>query len=146
LHQGNFATCKNLKITALKPAGKIIDPIYHSLLICNGQDAIFYSAHGIPLTSEQLAMLKPFNIKLLATTFTWFKLPKIMGGLVNPGYEAALKLADQLQVQYIVNTHDEPKIAKGLVNALSDVKYHDTSQATDARVVVMNNYLPKEFR
>jgi hypothetical protein len=145
LNQNNFTTFKNLKIAALKPAGKIIDPIYHSLLICNGNDAIFYSAHGIPLTGEQLTMLKPFNIKLLATTFTWFKLPKIMGGLVNPGYEAALKLADQLQAQYIINTHDEPKIAKGLVNTLSKVKYRNADAVNDKRVVDMNDYNQKEF-
>lgn len=145
LQADNFTLFKNLKITALKPVGKIIDPIYHSLLISSGMDAIFYSAHGIPLTSVQLALLKPFNIKLLATTFTWFKLPQIMGGLVNPGYEAALKLADQLKAQYIINTHDEPKIAKGLVNTLSKVKYRNAEAINDSRVVVINDYLQKEF-
>lgn len=140
LHENRFAEFGGLKLAALKPENKWIDPIYHSLLIVNGNDAILYASHGFIPSPSQLEQLRAYNIQLLITTFTWFKLPSIMGGLVNLGYDAAVKLADQLGAKHIINTHDEPKTAKGLVNMLSKALYQDLDKVADKRFVRLPNY------
>ena len=61
----------------------------------------------------------------MITTFTEFKLPKMMGGYVNPGIENAFELYKQISPEYVINTHDEKKKAKGLVSLLAKIKYPD---------------------
>lgn len=116
-----------LQLYCLRP-DRWIDPIYYAFIISapNGE-AIFYAPHGFDLDQKQLAFCSQFEFKLLITSFTAFKLPAIMGGMVNPGFSNVQQLFKQLSPKAVVNTHDEQKIAKGLVNTLAKVTYPDFS-------------------
>ena len=117
-----------------------INSFYDAIVIAHEDEAIFYAAHGFKPSLAQLNLLAKFNIRLLITTFTYFKLPFFLGGTVNPGYEAALRLANQLQAKKIMNTHDEQKPGKGLVLRIAKTKYQETKSIEDPRFVLMGNY------
>ena len=38
--------------------------------------------------------------------------PLFLGGVINPGADAALRLAQQLGAEYVTNTHDDAKPGK----------------------------------
>jgi hypothetical protein len=106
---------EGLTFISLRP-DKILDPIYYAVVIINqNNEAIFYAPHGFVLSKEQLALFKNLDISLLITTFTHFQIPKIMGGDVNPGMDNVYELYNQLSPRNTINTHDEEKKAKGLV-------------------------------
>ena len=86
--------------------------------------------------------MSSLNIKLLITTLTEFKLPGFMGGKVNPGMDNARKLVEILKPEKIINTHDEEKIAKGLVKRLAKVKYADYDNTGFANFIKTNDYEP----
>jgi hypothetical protein len=121
---------------------KWIDPIYHALALRMGDEVIFYSPHGFELDEQQLASLKGLRIKLLITTFSYFKIPAILGGLVNTGLEGVSSLSAQLKPERIVNTHDEQKKGRGLVLRLAKTVYADmlAEEQKDKRVIAMEDY------
>ncbi|TNE50134.1 MAG: hypothetical protein EP343_09390 [Deltaproteobacteria bacterium] len=129
---GSWYQMGDLNIAYLAPNRKV-DPIYHAILFAVGSEAIFYASHGFTLQPEQLEVIKELNIKLLITTFTHFKLPGLMGGEVNPGLPNAMKLVELLSPEYVLNTHDEQKIGKGLVSKLAKVTYPNLDEL-DANV------------
>lgn len=139
LEANKWNTFRDFKIMSLK-SEKWIHSFYDAIIIAHDKEAIFYAAHGFKPSVTQLTMLKEYNIRLLITTFTYFKLPFFLGGLVNPGYEAALKLAHQLEAKKIMNTHDEQKPGKGLVLKIAKTKYQETHAINDPRFVLMNDY------
>ena len=136
-----WAEYGKLEIAKISP-NKWIDPIYHALIIKCDNDVIFYSPHGFELSTSQMQMMQGFKIKLLITSFSYFRIPAIMGGVVNPGVDAAMKLAGQLNAQNIINTHDEEKEGKGLVLMLAKKKYADirSESKKDHRITVIENY------
>ena len=104
--------------------GKKMDPVYFGVFMVDDNDqGIFYTPHGFELNQAQKTFLRGININLLITTFTDFELPGIMGGRVNPGMDNVRHLLADLQPQFVLNTHDEPKKMKGLVSRLGKVKY-----------------------
>lgn len=114
-----------LDFLAFRP-NKRLDPIYYSLLIADTrQKAVFYAPHGFVLTATQKAALRPYDAQLLVTTFTDFRLPGWLGGHVNPGMENVQYLCQLLHPHWLINTHDEEKIAKGLVSRFAEVEYAD---------------------
>ena len=90
-----------LRIARLTPK-KLFDPIYHALLIVRNEEAILYAPHGFKLRSDQLNLLEGLTVKLLLTSFAYFKIPAIMGGLVNPGTEGAFALIFIVGVEYVL--------------------------------------------
>ena len=132
-----------LEFISLRP-DKILDPIYFAVVIINNKnEAIFYAPHGFVLSDEQLELIKDIDISLLITTFTHFKIPKIMGGDVNPGMENVYELYKQLSPKKTINTHDEEKKAKGLVSALAKIKYADYDKIesnNDINFIRIDNY------
>lgn len=140
LEANQWNTFKDFSIMSMK-SEKWIHSFYDAIIIANADnDAIFYASHGFIPSDGQLRLLKKLNIRLLITTFTYFKLPFFLGGKVNPGYEAALKLADQLDAKAIVNTHDEQKPGKGLVLKIAKTKYQDPNAVIDSRFLLTNDY------
>lgn len=99
------------------------DPVYFGLVIKRGDDAVLYMAHGFKPSAAQLEALEGLHIRLLITTFTEFALPKLMGGKVNPGLENVYELLELFKPDYVLNTHDEEKKARGLVSMLAKVQY-----------------------
>ena len=119
-----WATVGALKVARLTPR-KMLDPIYHALIFAYKDEAIVYAPHGFKLTQSQLDFISHLKIKLLITSFAYFRIPEIMGGLVNPGTDGALALMKQLNPDHVLNSHDEDKPAKGLVIKLSKRHYPD---------------------
>jgi hypothetical protein len=97
--------------------------IYDILLIKNDNEIIAYCPHGMIFTKDQLSLLKDFKVKLLITSFSSFRLPKLLGGAVNPGPENALELVDQLSPEKVIDAHDENKKAKGIVKKIAKTYY-----------------------
>ena len=139
---GKSLTFMGVQLSALRP-DKVLDPVYFGVHISQGDaDAIFYCPHGYVPHGDQMNYLKQYRYRTLITSFTWFKIPKIMGGLVNMGIENVSFLHDALQPAHILNTHDEPKKMKGLVQKLANIVYHDPEQvkATGLPYIETNHY------
>ncbi len=111
-------------ISSLRPNRKM-DPIYYSLIISKNEETLFYSPHGFTLTEPQKKKVLEYNYDLLITTFSDFRIPRIMGGHVNPGIENVEYLNQLLQPNKILNTHDEQKRGRGIVMKLAKVVFPD---------------------
>ncbi len=88
------------------------------------QKTVFYAPHGYwvkDLKNNQL--LDNQAIDLVLCTFSWYKLPWYLGGVVNFGAHNTLQLLKQLQAKFALATHDEHKIARGLVARLAQTEY-----------------------
>jgi hypothetical protein len=72
-----------------------------------------YAPHGCKKVD------KSKKASVLMTTTTTYQLPFFLGGTVNLGLGKARELAAVLKANTILSTHDEAKIQKGLVAALS---------------------------
>jgi hypothetical protein len=118
------ATAGDLRLFTITPARKI-DPVYYALAITCQEEAIILAPHGFTFSEAQLDFLQRYRIRLLATTFALVALPALLGGHVNPGLKNARQLVRQLRPQYVVNTHDEQKYARGLVMRLARTEYPD---------------------
>jgi len=141
---GESAAIGNLRLFTFAPA-RMIDPIYYALAITLNEEAVLIAPHGFDFDEEQLDFLRPYRIRLLATTFALVALPALLGGQVNPGLEHARQLVRQLRPQYVVNTHDEQKHARGLVMRLARTDYPDLENIqfeTDAQLLRIDHYDP----
>ena len=140
LEANQWNTFKDFMMMSMK-SEKWLHSFYDAIVIVNeDKDAIFYAAHGFKPSDSQLSILKELNIRILITTITYFKLPFFLGGTVNPGYEAAITLANQINAKAIVNTHDEQKPGKGLVLKIAKRKYTDTQAINEPRFLEINDY------
>lgn len=119
--------CQQLQLYTLVP-NRRLDPIYYALAIAHGEEALLLAPHGFEFSETQLSFLKQFRIRLLGTTFSTVQLPGFMGGRVNPGLNNAKKLIQQLQPDYVVNTHDEQKHARGIVMRIAKTEYPNLSK------------------
>lgn len=120
-HSNVFGTDLNFHFF---PTKRKIDPIYDALLVENGEKSVFIATHGFNLNEKQLQTIKDLpEIELLMCPFNYYKLPALLGGLVSPGTEAAGQLLEQIKGKKIVATHDEDKIAKGMVSKFAKIKW-----------------------
>lgn len=136
-----WLTVGTLQVADLLP-DRWIDPIYHAIAIRHGQDYILYAPHGFELSGVQLEALEGLRCRLLMTTYSWFKIPALLGGLVNPGIPAAQALAAQVQPDRIVNTHDEQKRGQGFIPRVAKAIYADMAgeSRADSRVIDLPDY------
>jgi len=144
INESGFDSLKvnhEFELLSMRPA-KIVDPVYFSLVIKHKEKVIFISPHGFTFSGKQLGLIKILDFKLIITTFSSFKLPSIMGGHVNPGMENVNYLIQTLKPAYVINSHDEKKIMKGLVNKFAKVSYPDISKIsfTDANFIPTPDY------
>ena len=124
LCSGKWLERGGLKLAYLDP-GRLIDPIYNGVVIRRGQEVVVYFPHGFILSTAQLGILKTYDILMLITSFSTFRLPFFLGGSSNPGKENALHLVEILNPRKVVHTHDENKHARGLVKKIAKVDYPD---------------------
>jgi L-ascorbate metabolism protein UlaG (beta-lactamase superfamily) len=90
-----------------------LDLVHHAYLISEGKSSICYAPHGTRKIAPEMVA------SVLLTTATTYELPFYLGGTVNLGWQKAKDLAEKLQASTIISTHDEVKIQKGIVAALS---------------------------
>ncbi len=118
-----------LDISVFRPKKKM-DPIYYAISVSkDDKPGFFYSPHGFKLTPSQEEMIQGKSYKLLITTLSDFRIPKIMGGHVNPGTENVDYLVKTLRPEHLINTHDEEKGGRGLVLKLAKVTFPDYDAA-----------------
>jgi hypothetical protein len=132
-----------LEVFRISP-GRLIDPIYHMLLICCEKEALAYAPHGFSLSAKDLERISGYKIRLLLTSFLHFRLPFFLGGLVNPGTAGAFALMDQLKPERVINTHDEKKNGKGIVLKISEVIFPNMQALSvhDPRILPADHYYP----
>lgn len=136
-----WLTVGPLQLADLLP-DRWIDPIYHAIAIRHGGEVILYAPHGFELSGVQLRALEGLRVRLLMTTYSWFRIPAVLGGLVNPGVKAAEALAAQVQPDRIVNTHDEQKRGQGFIPRVARAVYADMAEQSriDSRVIDLPDY------
>ncbi len=127
LADGEWLQMGDVHVAFLDP-GRKLDPVYYGIAIRQGEDVILYTPHGFEPTAEQRQQLTDYNIVLLITSFSLFRLPGWMGGDVNPGMDRARQLVEMLDPQKVVHTHDEEKNARGIVKKIARVIYPDYEQ------------------
>jgi hypothetical protein len=137
----DWTSIGELKVARLTP-DKLLDPIYHALVMARANEAIVYAPHGFKLTDHQKNLIGDLKVKLLITSFAYFKIPVLLGGLVNPGTAGALALMKQVQPEKVLNTHDENKPGKGLVLRLAKRVYPDMKKEAmnNTRVKALEDY------
>lgn len=90
-----------------------LDLVHHAYFISDGIKTCCYAPHGCK------KILNDKAAAVLITTTTSYQLPFFLGGTVNLGLSSALSLAQKLQAQTILSTHDEQKTQRGIVARLS---------------------------
>jgi hypothetical protein len=109
-----------LRLSVLDP-GRRLDPVYYALLVECGTEALLYAPHGFAPSAAQAERLAGRRVRLVMTTCITYRLPALLGGAVNPGLEAAAALAAASGAEALIDTHDEDKRARGLVQRLARV-------------------------
>ncbi len=108
-------------------------PRYHAVMVQvpDGRTLV-HAPHGLTVR-EASTIAARCDVRLLAITRQWFKLPFFLGGAVNPGPEAARRAARLLRPQACFAIHDEPKVGVGLVGHIAKVD-RPSLQATDPSI------------
>jgi hypothetical protein len=104
-----------IPITRIAPKGWL-DVTHSSYCIRGKKHSFLYAPHGCQNPSLP-------EVDVVITTTTKYKLPFWLGGTVNLGLDAALKLKKRCKAQWLLNTHDEQKIGKGLVERFAHKQY-----------------------
>ncbi len=104
-----------ISIVQLKPKSKL-DLVHSAFLLKSSQGNVLYAPHGTNIK------LLP-EVKILITTVSKYELPFWLGGTVNLGYEKALENLKRCKADWLLCTHDEQKIGKGLVERLAKKNY-----------------------
>jgi hypothetical protein len=101
-----------ITINYFKPKS-LVDLVHGAFLLTEKTGkSLIYSPHGSQFSSLPQA-------DVLITTTVRFYLPFWLGGIVNLGWERALKNAELCGASNILPTHDEAKRGKGLVMKLA---------------------------
>lgn len=135
-----------LSLSVLRPDRRL-DPIYYALVVRRGDEAVVYCPHGFAPTEAHRAALDGLRVRALITTFTDFQLPAWLGGRVNPGLENVRALVRALRPEAVLNCHDEPKRARGLVSRIAKVERADLDRVEleGTRFVPTPDYAPVEL-
>lgn len=99
-----------------------LDLVHNAYLIQFEKKSILYAPHGTKLNHVPKA-------DVLITTTSRYQLPFWLGGKVNLGYSAAVKLLRKTQCRIVLSSHDEQKIGRGLVEILAKKKYVNPEHA-----------------
>ena len=89
---------------------------------------MMYAPHGTNIK------LLP-EVKIVITTVSKYHLPFWLGGTVNLGYEKAIANFQSCKADWLLCTHDEQKIGKGLVERLANKNY--TAFFDDPRIKLL---------
>lgn len=127
----------DLEIALLSAPFKL-SATFNGIVLKYGSDILVYCPHGYNLTDAQKELLNRYQTVLLITSFSSFKLPFFLGGMVNPGVKKAKELVEILNPNKIIATHDEDKHAVGLVKKIAKVNYPSSS---DLELIFQEKYL-----
>lgn len=106
-----------LRLTHVAPAA--LDPTHGALCVAGDDGAVLIAPHGL-----RAAQPAP-PAEVLIVTHATYALPLLLGGTVNLGLDAAQALARRTGARVVLDTHAEPKRARGLVALLARPAYPD---------------------
>lgn len=138
-NEGNFQL-HDLEISRIIPNRPVAT--FNGLVIRKGNEFILHAPHGGPFSDKTLYPLNDLSCKCLITTFTLYELPFFLGGKINPGKTSAEKLIHQLSPQFVLNTHDENKPAKGISNQLAKRVYPNLKESMPVNYTYIDHYNP----
>jgi hypothetical protein len=104
-----------LTMSEFKPKSKL-DLVHSVFHIASTEGSILYAPHGSVVKDLPKA-------KVLLTTVSEYRLPFWLGGTVNLGFEKALTTFNNCGAEFLLCTHDEQKLGKGLVARLARKNY-----------------------
>ena len=137
-----FATTLNLHHF---PTSRKIDPIYDSFAIEDGEQTVFVSTHGHSINDRAARRLEELpKVSLLISPFNRYKLPVFLGGVVSPGMAGVSHLMETIKPRYVVATHDEDKVARGLVSKFAKVVTSPDKEELRKMEFLKNRYLAVE--
>jgi L-ascorbate metabolism protein UlaG (beta-lactamase superfamily) len=97
-----------------------LDLVHNALLLTAGGQRVFYAPHGFKPNRAALG-----QVEVLIATDLQYDLPFFLGGTVNLGLKNLEALDKWLQPKAILLTHNEKKLATGLVAKFARPKWPD---------------------
>jgi L-ascorbate metabolism protein UlaG (beta-lactamase superfamily) len=89
---------------------------------------ILLANHGITESTARLIHNLVGDISVALLTMTRFPLPFFLGGTINLGIDAALAASKILRPKVLVPTHNENKIARGIISRIANPEYADKEE------------------
>ena len=109
-----------------------------------------WAPHGIKLNDNHpfRHQLMESQWSMIATTFSAYRLPLILGGTINLGLEEGIDLVKQLNPRVVIDIHSERKASRGLVPLIAKSTYpsdDEKSKALGKVYVACNGLDPVEL-
>lgn len=133
------------------PTNRKIDPIYDSVVISGVNESILVATHGAPYSFDSKKLKNIPGITTILSPLNEYKLPFFLGGTVSPGIEAAEELLTRTGAKHFLQTHDEPKHAKGIVSKFAKIVWAKsspsayTSSPLQKSLIEISDYTPIEL-
>jgi len=147
LVDGEPVIWKDVAMTLLASRRRL-DPIYDAVLFDDGRQSVLFAPHGLPLDADHRAVIRSASpCALLLSPFNRYRLPAVLGGVVTPGMSGLAALVEAVAPARVVRTHDERKIARGLVPKLARIDVVDDAELARFpwladRVLQLDDYEP----
>jgi Beta-lactamase superfamily domain len=124
-------------MVARVPSTRRVPPVFQSLVIRNENDAVVYAPHGFVCSPAHLNLIASFRVRALLVSFSTYRIPSVLGGMVNPGREAAVGAIEKLAPEHVFPTHDERKVAVGVISKIAKRTYLDETvlRSLDSRII-----------
>jgi L-ascorbate metabolism protein UlaG (beta-lactamase superfamily) len=101
-------------------SGSMLDLVHNALSLEAGGQRFFYAPHGFRPNKQTID-----PVDVLIATDLQYDLPFLLGGTVNLGWKNLEALNEWLQPKTILLTHNENKLAKGLVAKFARPRWPD---------------------
>lgn len=98
-----------------------LNQTHHAFLLKLDKTSFLYAPHGVR-ANDSLPKAQG-----LITTTTTYKLPFFLGGTVNLGLDEARKVLAITGAKWVLTTHDQRKVSKGLVGLFAKPTYEQDS-------------------
>ena len=98
------------------------------------EEHVMWAPHGIKLGGNHPFRDQLVNSSwaLIATTFSAYRLPLVLGGTVNLGLDDGVAFVEQLKPQIVIDIHSERKASRGLVPLVANPEYPSVREKQEA--------------
>ena len=93
---------------------------------------IIYLSHGYNFSEVQTAYIVSFKKKIVISSFSTYKLPFFLGGIINPGLQDRKALVENIQAELVLQTHDGDSHSSGLIKKIAKTSYPKQEQLQHA--------------
>jgi len=113
------------------PTSGLLDFTHSGLVIEDSNRRVVYAPHGLHLSGGTSRFLSRLPIKTcicLMVTCSEYTPPLLLGGKVNLGVQAAIKVINAVDARAILDIHSEKKNTSGLIPLVSSCSYLTNSE------------------